>query len=133
MALNKAIMQGRLTADPEMRKTQSGKDLTTFNIAVNRNYKDQSGNYPTDFFKVLANSHNAEFVCKYFRKGDDIIIVGSLCSDKYEDKNGNKRTDIYIKTDEVFFGAKKERAVETDYVESHAADFEEIDEEGLPF
>lgn len=109
MALNKVIVQGRFTADPELRKTNAGKDFASFNVAVSRNYKDKDGNTPTDFFKVLANAQRAEFVCKYFHKGDEIIISGSLETSSWEDKDGNKRTDTYIKADDVYFGQKKVR------------------------
>lgn len=135
MALNKIIVQGRLTADPELKKTSTGNDFTSFNIAVSRNYKNKDGNYPTDFFKVIASAQRAEFICKYFRKGDEIILVGSLETNLWEDKDGNKRTDIYINTDNVYFGQKKDRKTDSAEPALDTEFFEEIEDidSKLPF
>ncbi len=136
MALNKIFLQGRLTADPELRKTGAGNSFINFNIAVNRNYKSKDGTVPTDFFKVFANGSRAEFVTKYFHKGDEIIVVGSIETSRYEDKDGNKRLDTYINADEFQFGAKKATATEPEKITEYGNDaefFEEIGNGELPF
>ena len=133
MALNKIMLQGRFTADPEMKKTAAGKDFINFNIAVNRNYKNKDGVYPTDFFKVLASGTTAAFVGKYFHKGDEIIVVGSLATSSWEDKNGNKRLDTYIEANEVHFGAKRTNGTESAEPVIDSEFFEEISGEVLPF
>lgn len=133
MALNKTILQGRLTADPELRKTGAGNSFINFNIAVNRNYKSKDGTVPTDFFKVLANGARAEFVTKYFHKGDEIIVVGSLATSSWEDKNGNKRLDTYIEANEVHFGARRANGTESAEPAIDSEFFEEISGEVLPF
>ena len=78
MSLNKVIMQGRLTADPELKQTPNGILVTSFSLALN---KDEG---KADFFNIVAWRHNAEFICKYFKKGDGIIITGHLSSRSYE-------------------------------------------------
>lgn len=96
MALNKVIMNGRLCADPELKKTQSGLSVTSLNIAVSK------GKEETDFFKITAWRNTAEFICKYFKKGDGICIDGHLATNTYE-KNGEKRTSYEIVCDSVDF------------------------------
>lgn len=96
MALNKVIMNGRLCADPELKKTQSGLSVASLNIAVSK------GKEETDFFKITAWRNTAEFICKYFKKGDGICIDGHLATNTYE-KNGEKRTSYEIVCDGVDF------------------------------
>lgn len=94
--LNVLAIQGRLCAEPELRQTQTGKAVTTFRIACDRGRKDANGSSIADFFDVTAWEQSAEFVCKYFSKGDMILVQGQLVSRKYQDKNGNNRTDVEI-------------------------------------
>ena len=85
--INKWIGMGRLTADPELKQTQSGVSTCTVNVAVQRDYADGSGEKQTDFIGVVAWRQTAEFICKYFRKGSMIAVVGELRTRTYNDKN----------------------------------------------
>ncbi len=101
--MNKIEISGRLTRDPELRHTQSGKAVCNINVAVKRPFtKDE-----TDFIDVVLWEQRAEFVSKYFSKGSFIIITGSLQSRDYEDKEGNKRRAWEIKADDAEFGGGK--------------------------
>lgn len=108
--MNKVILMGRLTRDPEMRTTQSGKSVVRFTLAVNRRFKDSSGNYPTDFINCRAWDKTAEFVARYFRKGDMMALVGSIQTSKYEHEGKTVYTTD-INADEVYFcGSKNQNA-----------------------
>ena len=104
---NKVILGGRMTADPELRQTGNGTPVTSFSIAVNRAYSGQQENaagQPTaDFINVVAWRNRAEFVCKYFRKGSSICVVGSLQTRTWTDNNGQKRYATEVIADEVNF------------------------------
>lgn len=109
--LNNITLQGRLTADPEIRQTEGGVSVARFQIAVERNYKNKDGSRITDFLPVFAWRQTAEFIGKYFGKGDMILLRGSLQSRSYE-KDGQKRTAYEINAEEVdFCGGKKETPV----------------------
>lgn len=103
--LNKVIMGGRLTADPELKQTPSGVSVCTFSIAVNRRYnsKDASQQTQADFFNVTAWRATAEFVSKYFRKGSSICVIGSLQNRTWTDQQGAKHYATDIVADEVNF------------------------------
>ena len=88
---NLVVLTGRLTADPELKTTQSGIPVTTFSIAVNRNYR-AGEEQQTDFINIVAWESSANFVTRYFSKGSMIAIRGEIQTRNYEDKNGNKRT-----------------------------------------
>ena len=121
--LNKVALQGRLTAMPELRHTQSGKAVTDFNIAVEDNYKS-GGERIVNFFKIEAWGTSAEFICKYFEKGQSIIIDGRLQTNTYTDKDGNNRKNVYVVVEGInFCGAKSSEAQEKD-IESAFADGE---------
>lgn len=106
--LNTAIIMGRLTADPELRTTQTGLSVTSFTVAVDRNYKS-GDERQTDFINVVAWRGTADFVSRYFKKGQMIAVQGSIQTRNYEDKNGNKRTAVEIVADNVSFcGSKNE-------------------------
>ena len=97
--LNKVILAGRITADPELKQTPSGVSLVTFSLAVNRRFgsRDGQGQQPeADFFRITAWRNTAEFIAKYFRKGSAICICGSIQNRSWTDQNGQKRymTDI---------------------------------------
>ena len=88
--LNKVIMMGRLTAEPELRQTQNGTSVSSFSLAVERSYA-RNGERETDFFNVVAWQARAEFVVKYFRKGQLICVEGRLQRRAYQDRDGNNR------------------------------------------
>lgn len=105
--LNKAILMGRLVADPELRQTPNGVAVVSFRIAVDRNYSGKTGERQTDFIDIVAWRQSAEFVSRYFTKGKMIIVDGSIQSRSYEDKTGNKRTAVEVVADNVMFGESK--------------------------
>ncbi len=125
--LNIVAIMGRLTADPELRSTQTGKKVCGFTVACNRT-KDI-----TDFFECSAWDKTAEFICQYFRKGQMIAVNGNLENNSFTDKNGNKRTVTRIHAAQVnFCGEKGESKAES--VTESKAEFSVIDDSGdLPF
>ncbi|WP_066459851.1 single-stranded DNA-binding protein [Anaerotruncus rubiinfantis] len=105
--LNRAILMGRLVADPELRQTPNGVSVCSFRIAVDRNYSSRGGERQADFIDIVAWRQSAEFVSKYFNKGKMIIVEGSIQTRSYEDKSGNKRTAVEVVADNVQFGESK--------------------------
>ena len=106
--LNKVILMGRLTRDPELRFTQSNIAVTSFSIAVDRNYKSRGEQQAaTDFIDIVAMRGTAEFVSKWFSKGRMIVVVGSLQVRNWQDKDGNNRRTAEVVADEVYFGDSK--------------------------
>lgn len=105
--LNHITIMGRLTRDPELRKTQSGTSVTSFTVAVDRDYSDQSGDRQTDFIDCVSWRAGADFVAKYFRKGSMIVVDGRLQSRKWQDRDGNNRTSWEILADHTYFGESK--------------------------
>lgn len=103
MMINKVIVMGRLTASPEMRSLPSGVPVASFSIAVNRRYKDKSGQWQEEsfFFDIDAFGQLAERIGKQINKGDQVLIEGQLRQDKWEDKNGEKRSKIKIVAERV--------------------------------
>ena len=107
--MNKIVLIGNLTHDPETRSTPNGVTVCSFTIAVNRRFASQGGEKQTDFINVVAWRQTAEFVSRYFHKGSMIAVRGSIQQRNYEDKNGNKRTAFEIVAEEVSFcGSKAE-------------------------
>lgn len=106
--LNCAVIMGRLTADPELRTTNNGNSVTSFTVAVDR-YAKAGAERKADFINVVAWRQTAEFVSRYFRKGQMIAVQGSIQTRKYQDRNGNSRTAFEIVADQVnFCGSKNE-------------------------
>ncbi|MBQ9993315.1 MAG: single-stranded DNA-binding protein [Clostridia bacterium] len=106
--LNSIVLMGRLTADPELRTTSSNISVTSFTIAVERNFADRaSGERQTDFIDIVAWRSTAEFVSRYFRKGQLVAVQGSLQSRKWQDRDGNNRTSWEVQADQVFFAEPK--------------------------
>lgn len=104
--INKVILMGRLTADPELKQTQSGISFLRFSIAVNRQYKADNGERQTDFINIVAWRQTAEFVSRYFHKGTPITVVGSLRNNNYTGQNGVKRYSMEVLADNVDFVPK---------------------------
>ena len=101
---NKVILGGRLTADPELKQTQSGIAVVTFSVAVNRRYtRNASQQTETDFFNITAWRQTAEFVSRYFRKGSSICVVGNIQNSTWTDQQGAKHYRTDIVADEVMF------------------------------
>ena len=105
---NKAILIGRLTADPELKQTPNGVSVCSFSIACA--FSGRNGERQTDFINIVTWRQQAEFVSKYFSKGRLIGIDGSIQTRNYEDKNGNKRTAVEVVADRAFFVDSKNSA-----------------------
>lgn len=106
--LNKVILMGRLTADPELRQTPSGISSCKFTVAVDRGFKSKdTAERQADFIRVTAWRASAEFVSKYFSKGKMIIVEGSLRNNDYTDKDGVKHYSMDVQADKVSFGGSK--------------------------
>ena len=145
MSLNHVTVMGRITADPELRRTQSGTAVTSFSLAVERDGKGPNGEKQTDFFEIVAWSGTAELVCKYITKGRQIAIDGRLQTRGYTDRDGNKRKVVEIVASSVYFAdSKREEAPTGGYSPGGSSyggysggsnDFAEIGEEDgeLPF
>ena len=107
--MNKNVISGRLTRDPELKTTNTGTSVCNFSVAVDRTYRDKEGNRPTDFFDISVFGATAEFVSKYFKKGSSIAVSGAMESRKFVDKDGNNRIAWSLHADEVnFCGSKSE-------------------------
>ena len=105
--LNHICIAGRLTRDPELRRTQSGVAVASFSLAVDRDYKPENGERETDFIDIVAWRSSAEFVSKYFSKGRMAVVSGRLQIRPWTDKDGNKRRSAEVVADNVYFGDSK--------------------------
>ena len=105
--MNVVCLLGRLTGDPELRRTQTDVAVTSFCVAVDRAYQPKGQERQTDFINVVAWRGTAEFICRYFHKGQRIALNGSLQSRQYTDKEGNKRTAYEVVVDNAFFAESK--------------------------
>ena len=131
--LNRIIVMGRMTRDPELRRTNSGTAVASFTVAVDRDFKSQSGEKETDFIDVVAWRNTAEFVSKYFTKGRMAVVEGRLQIRDWTDKDGNKRRSAEIVADSVYFGDSKRDGGDTAQSEPQGG-FSEIKDDGdLPF
>ena len=137
--MNKAIIMGRLCADPELRTTPGGKAVTTIRVAVNRRFANEDGTRDADFIDVVCWRQTAEFVSKYFTKGRMIGVVGWLQTRSWTDKDGGKRYATEIVAEEVHFCGDKPSEARNPkptptYTPAEAGDFEEVnDDDELPF
>lgn len=105
--INNIVLMGRLTADPELRTTAGGLNVTAFSIAVERSGTDPDGNRRTDFINIVAWRQTAEFICRYFKKGQQMALTGELHSRSYTDRSGAKRTAYEVVADAVSFCGSK--------------------------
>ena len=134
--MNKIILMGRLTRDPELRTTESGISRTTFSLAVQRKTKNEDGNYEVDFIDCVTWRGTADVIFKHFRKGSQICVEGSIRKDSFTDKDGNTKYNTYVLVDGFdFVGTQKETQSETQPSgnESILADEIELDDDSLPF
>lgn len=154
--MNKVVLLGRLAADPELRQTPNGITVTSFTIAVDRQYS-KGPDRQTDWIDIVAWRNTAEFVCKYFQKGSPIVIEGSIQTRTYEDKSGQKRKAVEVQAENIEFvpRAKEQSAgsapaafraperaefappvpdpAPVAYSAGEADDFTVVDDEDLPF
>ena len=138
--LNAIAIMGRLSRDPELRQTTTGKNVASFTIACSRGRKDANGKDLVDWIPVVAWEHTAEFVCKYFEKGSLIAIDGRLQSRTYKDRDGNNRTAIEIVANNANFAGSKSTGGGSNSVPAGnsynepTVQYDEIEDEGdLPF
>ena len=133
---------GRLTRDPELRRTGSGTAVTSFSLACDRDFKSQSGDKETDFIEVVAWKNTAEFVSKYFSKGRMAVVEGRLQIRDWTDKDGGKRRSAEVVADNVYFADSKRSESNDNQIENFNAlsgrlndDFVPISEEDgeIPF
>ncbi len=142
--LNKVILGGRLTADPELKMTSSGTPVTSFSVAVNRR-RSQDGQQQADFINCTAWRQTAEFITRYFRRGSSICVVGSIQTRSWTDQQGQKRYSTEVVVDEANFVDSKSEGGNSGYTPdaystpsytsgASAPKFEEIsDDDDLPF
>ena len=139
--LNKIVLMGRMTADPELKRTNGGTSVTSFTIAVDRDFKSRNGEKETDFVNCVAWRGTAEFISKHFHKGSMAFVAGSLQSRQY-DKNGEKRTVWEVLVDNIYSADSKKSDSSQQQNENFASlnnkmneEFSEIGEEDgeLPF
>ena len=142
-SFNKVIIMGRLTADPEAKQTQSGTAVTSFTLAVDRRY-NSGEDKKCDFITVVAWKNTAEFICRYFKKGQAMLVCGELQTRSWEDSKGNKRYATEVVAVEVSFCESKKESEGTSYSSNQngswgnsaapAPKFEEVkSDEDLPF
>ena len=144
--LNKTIVMGRLTADPELRHTANGTAVASFSIACERDRKAENGERPVDFLDVVAWRGTAEFAANYFQKGRMAVVSGCLQARSWQDKNGNSRKTVEIVADSLYFADSKKDGGAAKHAEPAGGadpytapvspdDFEEIDtgDSLLPF
>ncbi len=135
MAFNKVILVGNLTADPELKQTTQGTSVCSFSLAVNRR---MAKNGECDFINIQAWRQTADFIAKYFKKGNPILVCGQLQTRTWTDSQGNKRYATEVVADEVSFVGSKEHATEAKPYTPDAyktpSQFEPVDnEQSLPF
>lgn len=135
--LNRIIVMGRMTRDPELRRTNSGTAVASFSLAVDRDFKSLSGEKETDFIDVVAWRNTAEFASKYFSKGRMAVVEGRLQIRDWTDKDGNKLRSAEIVADSVYFGDSKRDGGDTVQSEPQSepqSGFSEVEDDGdLPF
>lgn len=137
--LNRVILMGRLTADPDYRQTESGTALARFTLAVERDFSGKGKERETDFFDVQTWRGTADFVNKYFHKGQLVAVQGRIQTGSYTDKDGNKRKSWDIVADQVYFAESKRDSggrdvnVERDDEPPAGGDFVPVADDDLPF
>ena len=133
MSLNKCIMMGRIGKQPELRRTQSGTAVTSFSLAVDRDF----GEKETDWIDVVAWKQTAELVCQYMGKGRVAVVEGRLQVREWTDQNNNKRRSTEVVADRVYFGDSKREATSNTYSDNEpvaAPGYSVIEDDGeLPF
>lgn len=132
--LNKVIIMGRLTRDPELRRTPGGTAVTSFTVAVDRDFKSQSGEKETDFIDVVAWRNTGEFAAKYLAKGRMAAVEGRIQARDWQNKDGNRRKAVEVVADNVYFADSKRDSKPQETTSSNEPEFDEIEDDGdLPF
>ena len=126
--LNQIVIMGRLGKDPELRRTQSGVAVATFNVAVDRDFKDKAtGQRATDWITCVAWRSTAEFVEKYFAKGSQVLVAGRLQMRDWTDKDGNKRISAEVQAENVYFAGAKTEGGQRELPEFEVMDDDDTD------
>ena len=112
--MNKVILQGRLTANPETRYTQSNMVVANASVAVDTGRKKQDGSKETDFFNLVAFDKTAEFLSKHFIKGQQLIVEGRLKNDKWQDQQGQNRISTSVIIDKLYFSGSRPKTTENE-------------------
>lgn len=135
--INNVTLMGRLTATPELKQTPSGASVTAFSIAVDRRYQPKDGEKQTDFIGCVAWRNTAEFITRYFSKGDMIAVTGEIQTRKYKDKSGNNRVAVEVIIDNASFCGGKSNGSNVDTAPQQASTedgYAELSiDEDLPF
>ena len=140
--MNKFIGLGRLTKDPELRSTQSGLEIASFTLAINRNFKNKEGDYETDFLNCQAFNKKAEFITKYFKKGNMMAITARAQTRSYDDNDGKKRFITEFIVEEVYFAGnsgEKKNDTSVEVPQNYTSDYDTagseitLYDEDLPF
>lgn len=134
--INNVVLIGRLVATPELKCTPQQNAVTNFALAVERSYARQGEQRQADFINCVAWRKTAEFITKYFQKGNMIAVTGSIQTRNYQDKNGNKRIAVEVIVEQASFCGEKVSAnnAEPNYTQASSDDFEEISgDDDLPF
>lgn len=132
--LNKIVIQGRLTKDPELRRTQSGTAVASATVAVDRDFKNQDGSRDTDFIPIVAWKGIGEMMAKYFTKGRMIVVEGRLQLRDWTDNDGNKRRTAEIVANNVYFSDSRKDGESAPAQSEPQGGFSEIEDDGdLPF
>ena len=127
--LNNIVIMGRLTRDPELRRTSSGVAVASFTLACERDFAPQGADKETDFIDVCAWRYTAEFVDKYFSKGQMAVVTGRLQIRNWQDKEGNKRRSAEILADHVYFcEAKRDKTTQGEPQYDPQGGFSEIED-----
>lgn len=127
--LNNIVIMGRLTRDPELRRTSSGVAVASFTLACERDFAAQGETRETDFIDIVSWRYTAEFVDKYFSKGQMAVVTGRLQIRNWEDKEGNKRRSAEILADHVYFGeAKRDKTTQGEPQYDPQGGFSEIED-----
>lgn len=127
--LNEVVLMGRLTRDPELRRTGNGTAVTSFSLAVDRDFKGQDGERETDFVDIVAWRNTAEFVSKYFSKGRMAVVKGRLQVRDWTDKDGAKRRSTEVLAESVYFGDSRR----SDGAPAQISELPEEEAGNLPF
>ena len=137
MSLNQVVLMGRLTRDPELKSTQSGVDVATFTLAVDRSYIKAGAEKETDFLDCVAWRGTAEFISRYFKKGMQVAVSGRIQTRKWKDQNDQRRVSVEIVVDEAFFAdSKRDTAVDRTEPrgwQSQDVSFADLGDEDVPF
>jgi single-strand DNA-binding protein len=137
--MNSVNLIGRIVRDVELKATTNGTSVSSFTIAVDRKYTPKGQERQTDFINCVAWRGTAEFISKWFKKGDMIAVTGELQTSDYTDKDGNKRKKYEVVIENAYFCGKKNESGAPDIqpeqasFQSQDSDFEVLDDDGLPF